>query len=63
MVWPTAVILLISAVFTSVIAGATGAGIVTSEGGDTVLGPLGGSPATVALFVIDPASTSAWVSV
>ena len=62
-VWPAAVMVVGVADFTTVIAGLSGAGMVTVDGGDTTGGPEGGLPVVVAVFVMLPASTSAWVSV
>ena len=50
------------AVFTTVIPGAGVAVTVALDGVDTTGGPEGGLPVEVAVFVIEPASTSAWVA-
>jgi hypothetical protein len=49
--------------FTSEMAGEDSAGTVTFEGGESTGGPLGGVPVALAMFVMEPASTSACVTV
>jgi hypothetical protein len=49
--------------FTIVIAGAGAAVTVELDGGDVTSPPVGGVPVAVAVFVTEPASTSAWVTV
>ena len=52
-----------SELFTMVRAGSCTAGISTSEGGESTGGPVGGVPEATAAFEIEPASTSACVTV
>ena len=62
-VWPAAETLLRSADFTRDSPGAGIEGTSTVEGGDSIGGPVGGTPVAVAVLLVVPRSTSAWVSV
>ncbi|MFF3443362.1 hypothetical protein [Streptosporangium sp. NPDC002721] len=60
---PAAVVVSGEAVFSSARPGAGAAVTVAVEGADVIAGPVGGVPEATAVFTIDPASMSAWVTV
>jgi hypothetical protein len=51
------------AVFSNARLGADVTATVADDGAEVTAGPVGGVPDAVAVFVIEPASTSAWVTV
>src|SRR5690349_19505762 len=60
--WSSLASLVIDADLTRVRPGVVGVGVVVVDGGVTTGGPVGGVPVAVAAFLIEPVSTSAWVT-